>query len=141
MSNNSNTPAFVLATINADGENVGVMTVTSKEFKTGSKGFFASGKVSINGQLYQTQVQLVLVHSSPDSAAKQAAKEAAKKAAQAEKEQLEAELAQLKAERDAAEAKMRELKAKGKTPANKPAATVTDVPHEGGKVGKMYSRK
>ena len=45
------------------GQLIGLMTVPPKDFKTGSKGFFASGKVDIDGKRYQAQVQLVEIGS------------------------------------------------------------------------------
>ena len=45
------------------GQLIGLMTVPPKDFKTGSKGFFASGKVEIEGKRYQAQIQLVEIGS------------------------------------------------------------------------------
>jgi hypothetical protein len=45
------------------GQLVGLMTVPPKDFKTGSKGFFTSGKVEVEGKRYQVQVQLVEIGS------------------------------------------------------------------------------
>ena len=45
------------------GQLIGLMTVPPKDFKTGSKGFFASGKVEIDGKRYQAQIQLVEIGS------------------------------------------------------------------------------
>lgn len=45
------------------GQLNGLMTVPPKDFKTGSKGFFASGKVEIEGKRYQAQIQLVEIGS------------------------------------------------------------------------------
>ena len=42
-----------------DGKLLGVFTLPPKDFKTGSKGFYANGKVEIEGKRYQTQIQLV----------------------------------------------------------------------------------
>jgi hypothetical protein len=39
------------------GQLVGLMTVPPKDFKTGSKGYFTSGKVEMEGKRYQVQVQ------------------------------------------------------------------------------------
>ncbi|HZY40956.1 MAG TPA: hypothetical protein VFF59_03050 [Anaerolineae bacterium] len=47
------------------GQLIGLMTVPPKDFKTGSKGFFASGKVEIEGKRYQAQIQLVEIGSKP----------------------------------------------------------------------------
>jgi hypothetical protein len=39
------------------------MTLPPKDFKTGSKGFFANGKLEIEGKRYQAQIQLVEIGS------------------------------------------------------------------------------
>ena len=56
-----------------DGNEVGTLLLTAKEFKTGSAGFYGQGKVSIGDDAekgYQAQVQLVKIGS---KAAKQIA--------------------------------------------------------------------
>lgn len=45
------------------GQLIGLMTVPPKDFKTGSKGYFTSGKVDIDGKRYQAQIQLVEIGS------------------------------------------------------------------------------
>jgi hypothetical protein len=45
------------------GRVIGVMAAVEKQFKTGSRGFYASGKTEIDGKRYQTQVQLVEIGS------------------------------------------------------------------------------
>jgi hypothetical protein len=45
------------------GRVVGVMVASEKQFKTGSRGFYANGKVEFDGKRYQTQVQLVEIGS------------------------------------------------------------------------------
>ena len=45
------------------GQLVGLMTVPPKDFKTGSKGYFTSGKVEVEGKRYQVQVQMVEIGS------------------------------------------------------------------------------
>ena len=47
------------------GQLIGLMTVPPKDFKTGSKGYFTSGKVEVEGKRYQVQVQLVEIGSKP----------------------------------------------------------------------------
>ncbi len=47
----------------ANGQVLGVLTLTEKEFKTGSRGYHSQGKVELNGKRYQTQVQLVEIGS------------------------------------------------------------------------------
>jgi hypothetical protein len=47
------------------GQLIGLMTVPPKDFKTGSRGYFTSGKVEVEGKRYQVQVQLVEIGSKP----------------------------------------------------------------------------
>ena len=47
----------------ADGQVLGMFTLPPKEFKTGSKGFYANGKLEIEGKRYQAQIQLVEIGS------------------------------------------------------------------------------
>lgn len=49
--------------VNEKGETVADMTVEPKEFKTGSRGYFASRKAEIDGKRYQVQIQLVEIGS------------------------------------------------------------------------------
>ncbi len=46
-----------------NGEPITTFTVAPKEFKTGSRGFYANGKAEINGKRYQVQIQLVEIGS------------------------------------------------------------------------------
>jgi len=46
-----------------DGKVLGVMTLPPKDFKTGSKGYYANGKLEIEGKRYQVQLQLVEIGS------------------------------------------------------------------------------
>lgn len=46
-----------------DGKPLGVLTVAPKNFKTGSRGFYANTKVEIEGKRYQAQIQLVEIGS------------------------------------------------------------------------------
>ncbi len=46
-----------------DGKLLGVFNVSPKDFKTGSRGFYANGKMEIDGKRYQTQIQLVEIGS------------------------------------------------------------------------------
>jgi hypothetical protein len=39
------------------------MTLPPKEFKTGSKGYYANSKIEIEGRRYQAQIQLVEIGS------------------------------------------------------------------------------
>ena len=55
---------IILAEIKNDqGQLLTVLTLPPKEFKTGSRGFYANGKTEIDGKRYQVQVQLVEVGS------------------------------------------------------------------------------
>ncbi len=47
----------------ADGQTLGLLTAAPKDFKTGSKGFYANTKLEIEGKRYQTQIQLVEIGS------------------------------------------------------------------------------
>jgi hypothetical protein len=59
-----NTPNFLIAELKtAANQMVAVMTVAAKEFKTGSRGFYANQKVEIDGKRYQVQVQMVEIGS------------------------------------------------------------------------------
>ncbi len=44
---------------------VAILSASEKVFKTGSRGFFGTGKVEIGGKRYQAQVQLVEIGSKP----------------------------------------------------------------------------
>ena len=48
-----------------DNKPVGVLTAAPKVFKTGSRGFFANGKLEIDGKRYQVQVHMVEIGSKP----------------------------------------------------------------------------
>jgi hypothetical protein len=68
---------FIIADLKLDnGEPVAVLSVPSKEFKTGSRGFFGSSKAEINGKRYQVQIQIVEIGSKgkPEEPASPAAK-------------------------------------------------------------------
>ncbi|HEX7394539.1 MAG TPA: hypothetical protein VF355_04000 [Anaerolineaceae bacterium] len=68
---------FIIADLKLDnGEPVAVLSVPSKEFKTGSRGFFGSSKAEINGKRYQVQIQIVEIGSKgkPEEPAAPAAK-------------------------------------------------------------------
>ena len=51
-----------------DGQLLGMLTLPAKDFKTGSKGFYANGKVEIDGKRYQAQIQLVEIGSKKEAA-------------------------------------------------------------------------
>ncbi|MBI5880020.1 MAG: hypothetical protein HZB53_20415 [Chloroflexi bacterium] len=46
-----------------DGTVIGKLLVAPKQFKTGSRGYYANGKLEIEGKRYQTQIQLVEIGS------------------------------------------------------------------------------
>jgi hypothetical protein len=46
-----------------DGKLLGMMTVAPKTFKTGSRGYYANGKLELDGKRYQLQIQLVEIGS------------------------------------------------------------------------------
>ena len=55
---------FVIAELKKNtGELLTVLTLPPKEFKTGSKGFYANMKIEIDGKRYQAQIQLVEIGS------------------------------------------------------------------------------
>jgi hypothetical protein len=54
-----------------DGKALGTMTAPPKDFKTGSKGYYANGKLEIDGKRYQVQVQFVEIGSKPGSEKKE----------------------------------------------------------------------
>jgi hypothetical protein len=51
-----------------DGKPLGVMTAPPKVFKTGSRGYYANGKMEIDGKRYQVQIQMVEIGSKPAAA-------------------------------------------------------------------------
>jgi hypothetical protein len=55
-----------------EGQSIAILTLPPKEFKTGSRGFYANGKAEIGGKRYQIQVQLVEVGSKKQPAGKEA---------------------------------------------------------------------
>lgn len=62
---------FIIAELKTDtGQLVTILTAPPKEFKTGSRGFYASGKTEIDGKRYQIQIQLVEIGSKDTKDAK-----------------------------------------------------------------------
>lgn len=49
----------------SNGQTVGVLMAQPKDFKTGSRGFYGTGKAEIQGKRYQINVQLVEIGSKP----------------------------------------------------------------------------
>ncbi|MCU0484647.1 MAG: hypothetical protein MUC85_00920 [Anaerolineales bacterium] len=57
---------FLIAELKTNtGELVTILSLPPKEFKTGSKGFYANSKIEIDGKRYQVQVQVVEIGSKP----------------------------------------------------------------------------
>jgi len=57
-------PVFIVAELKSEnGQLLTVLSVTPKEFRTGSKGFYANQKAEIGGKRYQIQVQMVEIGS------------------------------------------------------------------------------
>lgn len=48
-----------------NGKIIASLTANSKVFKTGSRGYYANGKVEHDGKRYQVQIQLVEIGSKP----------------------------------------------------------------------------
>jgi hypothetical protein len=46
-----------------DGQTLAQMALPAKDFKTGSRGFYANGKIEIDGKRYQAQIQLIEIGS------------------------------------------------------------------------------
>lgn len=66
-------PKFLrLAATGADGGNFGELTAEPKDFSTGSKGFFVSGKLTNpkSGARYQVSANIVLIGSGPEKKGK-----------------------------------------------------------------------
>jgi hypothetical protein len=58
----------IIAELKSDeGKLLGTAAVAPKDFKTGSRGFYANGKIEIDGKRYQLQIQLVEIGSKPGS--------------------------------------------------------------------------
>jgi hypothetical protein len=57
-------PDFVIAELKSNtGQLLSVLTVAQKDFKTGSRGFYANQKLNMGGKRYQLQIQLVEIGS------------------------------------------------------------------------------
>jgi hypothetical protein len=46
-----------------EGQSLALFVVNPKQFKTGSRGYYANGKAEIDGKRYQVQIQLVEIGS------------------------------------------------------------------------------
>lgn len=55
---------LIIAELKSDtGQVLGTFSVPEKSFKTGSRGYYANGKMEIGGKRYQVQIQLVEIGS------------------------------------------------------------------------------
>ena len=60
---------FLIADLKTDSDQrVALMQVLPKQFKTGSRGFYANQKIEIEGKRYQIQVQIVEIGSKTQNA-------------------------------------------------------------------------
>jgi hypothetical protein len=60
---------FTVEIKDENGKLVAMMTMSAKNFSTGSKGYHATGKVDVNGKKHQANFMLVEVGSKPKVAA------------------------------------------------------------------------
>jgi len=66
-----NIPSFIIAELKTeDGQMLTILSVTPKEFKTGSRGFYANQKIELGGKRYQMQIQLVEIGSKKEAQSK-----------------------------------------------------------------------
>ncbi len=56
---------IIIEVKSADGQSLGLLTASPKDFKTGSRGFYGQGKLEFEGKRYQAQIQLVEIGSKP----------------------------------------------------------------------------
>lgn len=60
------TPAFIIADLkSSEGVVLSTLSVMPKNFKTGSRGFYANQKMEMGGKRYQVQIQMVEIGSKP----------------------------------------------------------------------------
>ena len=58
------TPAFIIADLkSSEGVALSTLSVMPKNFKTGSRGFYANQKMEMGGKRYQVQIQMVEIGS------------------------------------------------------------------------------
>jgi hypothetical protein len=62
ITQNQSAPASVIVLVGDSGQFLAV----KKEFKTGSVGYYANGKVVIDNQVYQAGITLTLIGSKPE---------------------------------------------------------------------------
>lgn len=59
---------FVIAELkNEAGQTIGLISLPPKEFKTGSRGYYANTKIELDGKRYQVQIQMVEIGSKTQS--------------------------------------------------------------------------
>jgi hypothetical protein len=57
-------PSFIIADLKTDaGQLLTTLSIPTKAFKTGSRGYYANKKIEIEGKRYQVQIQLVEIGS------------------------------------------------------------------------------
>jgi hypothetical protein len=57
-------PRIIIAELKSDsGQIISTLSAKPKEFRTGSRGFYANKKLEIEGKRYQVQIQLVEIGS------------------------------------------------------------------------------
>ena len=55
---------YITAELKDDkGQTIAVLTVSPKEFKTGSRGFYGNTKIEMDSKRYQAQIQIVEIGS------------------------------------------------------------------------------
>ncbi|MBE0698439.1 MAG: hypothetical protein IH586_16100 [Anaerolineaceae bacterium] len=55
---------FIIAELKTEtGETIGLISLPPKQFKTGSRGYYANTKIEVEGKRYQVQVQMVEIGS------------------------------------------------------------------------------
>ena len=54
---------MIEARIYRDGEQIAVFSLSKKDFKTGSRGYHASGKLELDGKKHQANLMLVEIGS------------------------------------------------------------------------------
>jgi hypothetical protein len=55
---------FIIAELkNETGQTIGLISLPPKQFKTGSRGYYANTKIEMDGKRYQVQVQMVEIGS------------------------------------------------------------------------------
>ena len=58
------TPSLIIADLkSSDGVVISTLSVMPKNFKTGSRGFYANQKLEMGGKRYQVQIQMIEIGS------------------------------------------------------------------------------